>query len=232
MSDYGSLYFSIQNSLKDLYPKRSPQVIAVSKTKPYEVVREAYLQGIREFGENYIPEAISKFTKLREEFPESAASVHVHHIGPVQSGTLRKLFGVFSHTHGVGSISTLKELLKRAEKEKTIIRYLIQTNLTEENTKHGMGFETLRSMKETLQSYQNEFCIWEGFMGMGPSTGDLAQTREVFSLLAELRDTYFPDKKLSMGMSGDYELAAELGSDYLRIGSKIFGERNYAKESI
>ncbi|MBM9546750.1 YggS family pyridoxal phosphate-dependent enzyme [Leptospira sp. 201903074] len=232
MSDYGSLYFSIQNSLKDLYPKRSPQVIAVSKTKPYEVVREAYLQGIREFGENYIPEAITKFTKLKEEFPESASTVHVHHIGPVQSGTLRKLFGIFSHTHGVGSISTLKELLKRAEKEKTIIRYLIQTNLTEENTKHGMGFETLRSMKETLQSYQNEFCIWEGFMGMGPSTGDWAQTREVFSLLAELRDTYFPDKKLSMGMSGDYELAAELGSDYLRIGSKIFGERNYAKESI
>nr|WP_232369244.1 YggS family pyridoxal phosphate-dependent enzyme [Leptospira abararensis] len=226
------MYFSIQNSLKDLYPKRSPQVIAVSKTKPYEVVREAYLQGIREFGENYIPEAITKFTKLKEEFPESASTVHVHHIGPVQSGTLRKLFGIFSHTHGVGSISTLKELLKRAEKEKTIIRYLIQTNLTEENTKHGMGFETLRSMKETLQSYQNEFCIWEGFMGMGPSTGDWAQTREVFSLLAELRDTYFPDKKLSMGMSGDYELAAELGSDYLRIGSKIFGERNYAKESI
>ncbi|TGM58138.1 YggS family pyridoxal phosphate-dependent enzyme [Leptospira vanthielii] len=232
MSDYGPLYFSIQNSLKDLYPKRSPLVIAVSKTKPYEVLREGYLQGIREFGENYIPEAISKFTKLKEEFPESATTVHLHHIGPVQSGTLRKLFGVFSHTHGVGSISTLKELLKRAEKEKTLIRYFIQTNLTEENTKHGMGFETLRTMKETLSSYQNEFCIWEGFMGMGPSTGDLAKTREVFSLLAELRDTYFPEKKLSMGMSGDYELAAELGSDYLRIGSKIFGERDYAKESV
>ncbi|MGE8722352.1 YggS family pyridoxal phosphate-dependent enzyme [Leptospira terpstrae] len=232
MSDYGSLYFSIQNSLRDLYPKRSPIVIAVSKTKPYEVVREAYLQGIREFGENYIPEAISKFTKLREEFPESEGSLHLHHIGPVQSGTLRKLFGVFSHTHGVGSISTLKELLKRAEKEKKTIRYLIQTNLTEENTKHGMGFETLRSMKGTLASYQNEYCIWEGFMGMGPSSGDWAETREVFSMLQELRDTYFPEKKLSMGMSGDYELAAELGSDYLRIGSKIFGERNYAKESI
>ncbi|EOQ96199.1 pyridoxal phosphate enzyme, YggS family [Leptospira wolbachii serovar Codice str. CDC] len=232
MSDYGSLYFSIQNSLKDLYPKRSHQIIAVSKTKPYEVLKEAYLQGIREFGENYIPEAISKFTKLREEFPESATTVHLHHIGPVQSGTLRKLFGFFSHTHGVGSISTLKELLKRAEKEKKLIRYFIQTNLTEENTKHGMGFETLRTMKDTLSGYQNEFCIWEGFMGMGPSTGDLAETREVFSLLAELRDTYFPDKKLSMGMSGDYELAAELGSDYLRIGSKIFGERDYATESI
>lgn len=232
MSDYGSTYLSIQNSLKDLYPNRSPVVIAVSKTKPYEVVKEAYLQGIREFGENYIPEAITKFTKLREEFPESATSVHLHHIGPVQSGTLRKLFGIFSHTHGVGSISSLKELLKRAEKEKTPIRYFIQTNLTEENTKHGMGFETLRTMKETLAGYQNEFCLWEGFMGMGPSSGNLSETREVFSLLAELRDTYFPGKKLSMGMSGDYEIAAELGSDYLRVGSKIFGERDYAKESI
>ncbi|MCT8332910.1 YggS family pyridoxal phosphate-dependent enzyme [Leptospira sp. 85282-16] len=225
MAEYGSLYLSIQNSLKDLYPNRSPVIIAVSKTKPYEVVREAYLQGIREFGENYIPEAIAKFTKLREEFPEAESSVHLHHIGPVQSGTLRKLFGIFSHTHGVGSISSLKELLKRAEKEKKQIRYFIQANLTEENTKHGMGFETLRNMKDTLSSYQNEFCIWEGFMGMGPSTGDLAETKEVFSLLAELRDTYFPDKKLSMGMSGDFEIAASLGSDYLRIGSKIFGER-------
>ncbi|TGL90880.1 YggS family pyridoxal phosphate-dependent enzyme [Leptospira congkakensis] len=231
MSDYGSSYLSIQNSLKGLYPNKSPVLIAVSKTKPYEVVREAYLQGIREFGENYIPEAVSKFTKLREEFPEAVTSVKLHHIGPIQSGTLRKLFGVFSHTHGVGSISSLKELLKRAEKEKKQIRYFIQTNLTEENTKHGMGFETLRSMKDTLTGYQNEFCIWEGFMGMGPSSGDLRETREVFSILAELRNTYYPDKKLSMGMSGDYEIACELGSDYLRVGSKIFGERDYAEKT-
>lgn len=232
MSDYGSSYRSIQTSLKDLFPNKSPILIAVSKTKPYEVVKEAYLQGIREFGENYLPEAISKFTKLREEFPEAVTSVNLHHIGPVQSGTLRKLFGIFSYTHGVGSISSLKELLKRAEKEKKQIRYFLQTNLTGEDTKHGLSFETLRSMKDTMIGYQNEFCHWEGFMGMGPSSGDLRETREVFSLLAELRNTYFPDKKLSMGMSGDYEIACELGSDYLRVGSKIFGERDYAKETI
>ncbi|TGL47791.1 YggS family pyridoxal phosphate-dependent enzyme [Leptospira meyeri] len=232
MSDYGFYYRSIQSSLKDLFPNKSPVLIAVSKTKPYEVVREAYLQGIREFGENYIPEAISKFTKLREEFPEAATSVNLHHIGPVQSGTLRKLFGIFSFTHGVGSISSLTELLKRAEKEKKQIRYLIQANLTGEETKHGLNLETLRSMKDTLSGYQNEFCIWEGFMGMGPSSGDLFTTRRFFSDFAELRDTYFPDKKLSMGMSGDYEIACELGADYLRVGSKIFGERDYAKETI
>ncbi|PJZ45999.1 YggS family pyridoxal phosphate-dependent enzyme [Leptospira brenneri] len=232
MSDYGSSYLSIQKSLKDLFPERSPVLIAVSKTKPYEVVREAYLQGIREFGENYIPEAITKFTQLREEFPEAVTSVKLHHIGPVQSGTLRKLFGIFSHTHGVGSLSSLKELLKRAEKEKTLIRYFIQTNLTGEDTKHGLSLSHLLSLKDSLTSYQNEFCIWEGFMGMGPSSGDLSETREVFSQLADFRNSQFPDKKLSMGMSGDYEIACELGSDYLRVGSKIFGERDYGKESI
>lgn len=209
-----------------------PVIIAVSKTKPYEVIREAYLQGIREFGENYIPEAIEKFTKLREEFPESIESVHVHHIGPVQSGTLRKLFGIFSYTHGVGSFSSLTELLKRAEKEKKTIRYFLQTNLTSENTKHGFPLETLLLKGDDLLTFQNEYCIWEGFMGMGPSSGDLAQTRDVFTKLASFRNTYFPHKQLSMGMSGDYEMAVELGSNFVRIGSKIFGERDYGTHTV
>ncbi|MBL0954234.1 MAG: YggS family pyridoxal phosphate-dependent enzyme [Leptospira sp.] len=209
-----------------------PTLIAVSKTKPYEVVKEAYLQGIREFGENYIPEAIDKFTRLREEFPESESSVHVHHIGPVQSGTLRKLFGIFSYTHGVGSFSSLGELLKRAEKEKKKIRYFLQTNLTNEHSKHGFSLETILTNKDELNKYQNEYCIWEGFMGMGPSSGDPIQTKEVFTKLAQFREEHFPEQKLSMGMSGDYVLAVELGSNFVRIGSKIFGERDYGTHSV
>lgn len=232
MADYITTYQSIQNEIKSGREENPPTLIAVSKTKPYEVIREAYLQGIREFGENYIPEAIDKFTRLREEFPESESSVHVHHIGPMQSGTLRKLFGVFSYTHGVGSFSSLAELLKRAEKEKKTIRYFLQTNLTAEQTKHGFSLETLREKKEMLPSYQNEFCFWEGFMGMGPSSGDLLETKEVFTKLSQFRDDYFPNQKLSMGMSGDYTLAVTLGSDYVRIGSKIFGEREYGTHSV
>ncbi|TGL19141.1 YggS family pyridoxal phosphate-dependent enzyme [Leptospira yanagawae] len=232
MPDYITTYQSIQNECKTLTNGNPPTLIAVSKTKPYEVVREAYLQGIREFGENYIPEAIEKFTKLREEFPDADTSVNVHHIGPVQSGTLRKLFGVFSYTHGVGSFSSLHELLKRAEKEKKKIRYFLQTNLTGENTKHGFSLQTLLENKTNLASQQNEFCVWEGFMGMGPSSGDLMETTEVFTKLKNFREEHFPGLKLSMGMSGDYTLAVGLGSNYVRIGSKIFGEREYGAHSV
>ncbi|ABZ93803.1 PLP dependent enzyme [Leptospira biflexa serovar Patoc strain 'Patoc 1 (Ames)'] len=232
MSDYISVYQSLQNELNSLSKGIPPTLIAVSKTKPYQVVRDAYMQGIREFGENYLPEAIEKFTKLREEFPESVNTVNLHHIGPVQSGTLRKLFGIFSYTHGVGTFSSLTELQKRAEKEKKTIRYFLQTNLTAESTKHGFSLETLLEKKEELSLYQNEFCIWEGFMGMGPSSGDLLQTKEVFSKLTSFRDTHFPNLKLSMGMSGDYQLAAELGSNFVRIGSKIFGDRDYGTHSV
>ncbi|XDD47726.1 YggS family pyridoxal phosphate-dependent enzyme [Leptospira sp. WS39.C2] len=232
MSDYISIYNSIQNEFKSLKEGNPPTLIAVSKTKPYQVVKDAYLQGIREFGENYIPEAIEKFTRLREEYPESETTVNVHHIGPVQSGTLRKLFGVFSYTHGVGSFSSLSELLKRAEKEKKKIHYFLQTNLTNENTKHGFNLETILTNKDELIKYQNEYCIWEGFMGMGPSSGDLTETKDAFTHLANLRDEYFPNQKLSMGMSGDYEIAVELGSNFVRIGSKIFGERDYGTHSV
>ncbi|TGL72314.1 YggS family pyridoxal phosphate-dependent enzyme [Leptospira jelokensis] len=232
MSDYITTYHSIQNEFKSLTNGQLPILIAVSKTKPYEVVRDAYLQGIREFGENYLPEAIEKFTRLKEEFPDAETSVNVHHIGPVQSGTLRKLFGVFSYTHGVGSFSSLSELLKRAEKEKKKIRYFLQTNLTGENTKHGFSLETLLENKIKLLGFQNEYCIWEGFMGMGPSSGDLNETKEVFTKLKNFREEHFPERKLSMGMSGDYPLAITLGSNFVRIGSKIFGEREYGTHSV
>ncbi|WP_411822216.1 YggS family pyridoxal phosphate-dependent enzyme [Leptospira sp. 'Mane'] len=227
MSSYGESYNHLVSSLQSQYPKNRFEILAVSKTKPYEVVREAYLGGIRVFGENYIPEAIEKFTKLREEFPEANESVQLHHIGPVQSGTLRKLFGHFQFTHGVGSVSTLNELLKRALKEKKKIRYFIQCNLTGESSKNGMDLEELISHKNDILNFQNEYCMWEGMMGMGPSSGEQEGTKLAFRKLNDIRNEYFPDKKLSMGMSGDYDLALLYGSDYLRIGSKIFGDRDY-----
>jgi len=227
LTDYGIAYSQIQSELVKKFPDKSFQIIAVSKTKPYEVIRDAYLSGIRIFGENYIPEAIEKFTRLREEFPEANQTVALHHIGPVQSGTLRKLFGVFQFTHGVGSFSSLKELVKRAEKEKQTIRYFLQCNLTDEDSKHGFSLSELQTNKALWENSQNEYCIWEGFMGMGPSDGEEKKTKSAFHSLFELRRDHFPDKKLSMGMSGDFEWAMEFGSDYLRIGSLIFGERNH-----
>ncbi len=222
----GEAFFSIESDLKKKFPHPF-HVIAVSKTKPYETIRQAYLEGIRCFGENYIPEAIEKFTKLREEFPEANECVSLHHIGPTQSGTIRKLFGVFQFTHGVGSLSTLSELLKRADKEKKLIRYFLQCNLTGEESKHGFSIEEILANRDLLYKSENEFCKWEGFMGMGPSDGNEVGTRLAFQRLSDLRKEHFPEKKLSMGMSGDFEWAMEFGADYLRIGSLIFGERSY-----
>src|SRR5690606_25789844 len=112
---------------------------------------------------------------------------------------------------------------------KSTIRYFLQINATGESTKHGFSLEEIQKSKDDLQTYQNEFCIWEGFMAMGPSSGDPIETKETFKKINQFRKLVFPDKKLSMGMSGDYELALEEGSNFLRIGSLIFGDRNYAK---
>ncbi|GBF49582.1 pyridoxal phosphate enzyme, YggS family [Leptospira ryugenii] len=213
--------------MKAKFPLRDFAIIAVSKTKEYPIVREAYLQGIRIFGENYIPEATEKFQRLFSEFPNAKDEVQLHHIGPTQTGTLRKLFPLFTATHGVASFSTLKELLKRAEKEQTSISYFLQCNISGEETKHGFSFEEILMAKEQSVPFENPCCKFLGFMGMGPSSGDETETRAAFLRLAQFRDQSFPDKKLSMGMSGDFEWAVELGSNYLRIGSLIFGERTY-----
>lgn len=219
-------YFRIQEELQRVYGK-SPKIIAVSKTKPYEVLREAYILGIRVFGENYIPEAIDKFSKLYKEFPESKDQVELHHIGPTQTGTLRKLFGFFYATHGVGSFSTAKELLKRSKKETSKIRYFLQINATGEDTKNGISMDQLKSEMHLLEDWNEPNCEWLGFMVMGPSDGDLARTEEVFRNISNFRSEFFPNKLLSMGMSNDYELALGRGSDCLRLGSILFGNRTY-----
>jgi len=228
-----SLASSYQNLLAEIQrisPGSSPKIIAVSKTKPYEEVRRAYLEGIRVFGENYIPEAIGKFSKLFLEFPEAKETVELHHIGPTQKGNLKKLLGFFYATHGVGSFSTAEELQKRARKAQSKIHYYLQVNLTEEDSKHGFALAELWENRSRLPELQNEFCVWLGFMGMGPSSGDPVKTREAFSLLSQFRQDFFPDKRLSMGMSGDYQTAVSYGSTDLRIGSLLFGarEKSYA----
>ncbi len=227
METLSSNYISFERTVQSEFPKQNFEIIAVSKTKPYEVIKEAYQAGIRLFGENYIPEAIEKFTRLFEEFPEAKDAVRLHHIGPTQSGTLRKLIGFFYATHGVGSFRTAEELMKRALKEQKKIHYFFQCNVSGETTKNGLEMDELYESKSKIASYQNEYCELLGFMGMGPSSGDETKTREAFALLSQFRSDFFPNLKLSMGMSGDYAIALEYKSDFIRIGSKIFGERKY-----
>lgn len=202
-------------------PKNPPKLIAVSKTYPLEVVTTAHQEGIQIFGENKIKEGIEKFSDLRKE-----NKIELHHIGAVQSGTLKKLFGNFEFTHGVGSLSSLSELKKQAEQKKTLIHFFLQVNLTLEETKSGFEEkELLEQIKKELDE-ENQYYKFHGLMTMGPSDGNLEVTKKVFANLNEIRMKHCSKHFLSMGMSGDYKIAAENGSDYIRVGSAIFGKRN------
>ncbi|TGN01859.1 YggS family pyridoxal phosphate-dependent enzyme [Leptospira yasudae] len=216
-------YQEINEEIRKLRPANPPVLIAVSKFQPLSKVKEAVAGGVLHFGENRIQEGLEKFS---EWIQTKNSPLVLHHIGPVQSGTLRKLFAGYSYAHGVGAISTVQELLSRADKEQKPIRYFLQANLTEEDTKHGFGKKELIETLMKKESLSNAFCKLEGMMVMGPSDGDPIRTREVFRELADIRKKYMPEGKLSMGMSGDYKIAIEEGSDFVRIGSAIFGERN------
>lgn len=216
-------YIQIQEELTRLRPEKPPTLIAVSKFQTLEAVREAVNAGVIHFGENRIQEGLEKF---EEWLSQKDLPLVLHHIGPVQSGTLRKLFLGYSYAHGVGSLQTVDELLKRAQKEQKTIRYFLQVNLTNEESKHGFGEKELLEILTKREKLSNEFCTLEGMMTMGPSDGEPNKTRDVFRELANIRKKYYPEGKLSMGMSGDYKIAIEEGSDFVRIGSAIFGERN------
>lgn len=196
-------------------------IIAVSKTKPVAMIREAMGIGVRVFGENRIGEAEEKFLPLKE----SGKEFELHHIGPVQTGTLRKLFGLFHFTHGVGSISTLEALQKQSEKAKKKLGFFLQVNLTKEESKNGFEPSVLLTVLKNISSYETEYLQFAGLMTMGPTNEDPLLTRKAFHECNRIRLDYCPSAKLSMGMSGDYPIAIEEGSDFVRIGSKIFGTR-------
>ncbi len=210
----------IQSTLKKA--NKPITLIAVSKTKPIELIEEAILAGQRVFGENKIKEGIEKFSGLKEKY-----SLELHHLGPVQSGSSKKLFGIFDFTHGVSSLSSLENLQKESEKYKKLLKYFLQVNLTDEDSKNGFEESELLKILPSSSLYETEFLKLEGLMTMGPSSGEEKLTRQAFFRLNDIRNTFLPQAKLSMGMSGDYSLAIAEGTDYIRVGSLIFGERDY-----
>ncbi|PKA17067.1 YggS family pyridoxal phosphate-dependent enzyme [Leptospira haakeii] len=199
----------------------APTLISVSKFQPKEKVQEAISGGVIHFGENRVQEGIEKFSDLGK--PEK--DFILHHIGPVQSSHIRKYAGLYSFVHGVGSEKILEELRRRMDQDRWKIRYFLQVNLTEEDSKSGFSKEEVLELLRKKETLSSEFCVLEGFMTMGPSSGDSEETRKVFREIANIRKEFLPQGKLSMGMSGDYRIALEEGSDYLRIGTAIFGER-------
>ena len=194
-------------------------LVAVSKTKPMEDILELYYLGHRDFGENYVQE----LTEKAEQLP---TDIRWHFIGHLQSNKVRSIIPFIYLIHGVDSLKLLKEIDKQAEKNKRVIDCLLQVHIAQEETK--FGFDEAELLDLELKQFTNVRI--KGLMGMASLTEDINKIRIEFKSLKtrfEKLKTQNPELSiLSMGMSADYKIAIEEGSNMVRIGSLLFGERN------
>lgn len=198
------------------------QLVAVSKTKPASDILEAYNAGQRHFGENKIQEMASKF----EELPKD---ICWHMIGHIQTNKIKYMAPFVHLVHGVDRRKVLVELNKQAVKHHRVINCLLQVHIAKEQTKFGLDREELEGIISELAEFSNVKVV--GLMGMATNTKDEEIVNSEFADLKALYDTYADTcgwTTLSMGMSGDYKLAIQNGSTHVRIGSAIFGARNYS----
>jgi pyridoxal phosphate enzyme (YggS family) len=217
-----SAYQSIQATLTD----QQVTLVAVSKTKPQEELMELYALGHRAFGENYVQELVDKEATLPKD-------IQWHFIGHLQSNKVKYIAPFVYMIHGVDSEKLLQEINKQAMKQNRIIDCLLQIHIATEETKFGFDGPALHEllMSGRLSSYSN--IRIRGLMGMASFSEDQALLSQEFTTLKMYFDkaqSAFPDgtfNTLSMGMSSDYALAITKGSTMVRIGSLLFGARNY-----
>lgn len=204
-------------------------LVAVSKTKPVEDIQELYDLGHRDFGENYVQELVDKEAQL-------AKDIRWHFIGHLQSNKVKYIAPFVSLIHGVDSIKLLTEINKQAAKNNRTIDCLLQIHIAQEETKFGLDEEELKALLTRICTNENEWkdIHIKGLMGMASFTEDMDKVRREFQYLKTLFDTHaklqtsnIKLQTLSIGMSSDYKIAIEEGSTMVRIGSLLFGERNY-----
>ncbi len=220
---------SIADNLMDILNTLPPHVrlVAISKTKPVEMVMEAYRAGQRLFGENKVQEMVAK----QEAMPKD---IQWHMVGHLQSNKVKYIVPFVSLIHSVDSHKLLENINKEAVKVNRVVDCLLQVHIAKEDTKFGFDREELLLLVNSgkLLGYKNvKVC---GLMGMATFTDNMEVVRSEFRGLHKLFEemkplfgTHFTE--ISMGMSGDYVVAVEEGSTLVRVGSSIFGERNYAK---
>jgi pyridoxal phosphate enzyme (YggS family) len=219
---------SIKENLLEIRSSLPKQVtlIAVSKTKPVEMIKEAYEAGQRHFGENYAQELAEKELQLPKD-------IKWHAIGHLQTNKVKYIAGFVHLIHAVDSFKLLEEINKQGKKNNRVIDCLLQIFIATEETKFGFNFEECEELlkSEEYKKLRNVNVI--GLMGMASNTSNNAQVKDEFHLLKNFFDkthTLYPYiSVLSTGMSSDYKTALEEGSTMVRIGSSIFGERNYTK---
>ena len=214
------------NQIKSTLPEHVT-LVAVSKTKPVSQIMEAYSAGHRIFGENKIQEMTEKFEAMPKD-------IDWHMIGHVQTNKIKYMASFVSLIHGVDSFKLLKEINKQALKNNRIINCLLQIKIADEDSKFGMSATDASKIIQSKEFSELKNVCVIGVMGMATFTEDQKQIEREFKLLKstfdELKAIQTENCKLqtiSMGMSGDYPLAIECGSTMVRVGSSIFGERNY-----
>ena len=219
---------SIEQNLQKIKAQLPEQVtlVAVSKTKPNSDILEAYNVGHRIFGENKIQEMVEK----HEELPKD---IEWHMIGHVQRNKVKYMAEFVNLIHGVDNFKLLKEINKQAKKHDRIIDCLLQIKIASEDSKFGMTAEEASDILQSKEFSELKHVTVKGIMGMSTFTDDREQIKKEFLFLKQTFEglkklTFFNFKPeiISMGMSGDYELAIECGSTMVRVGSSIFGARN------
>lgn len=215
------------NKIKSKMPEHVT-LVAISKTHPAEVVMEAYNAGQRVFGENKVQELVAK----SEVMPKD---IKWHLVGHLQTNKVKYVAPFVHLIHSVDSAKLLKEIDKQGRKNNRVIDCLLQVHIAEEETKFGLSVDELHSLLSDFfaAKYNNVRII--GLMGMATFTDNMQQVAKEFRGLSQtfkqVKEKYFSDdnqfKALSMGMSGDYEIAIAEGSTMVRVGSSIFGARNY-----
>lgn len=211
----------MNEKITKLIKENKVEILGASKTRTLDEIYNLYNEGITIFGENYTQELKEKYTpNLPFEF---------HFIGKLQTNKIKDIVPRVTLIHSLSRIKELKEINKECLKLNKKINVLIELHLTDENTKNGIELSNLDLLINEFKNYPN--VILKGFMTMGPQNNDINQTKKAFKKAHEIYLKYqklIPSiDTLSMGMSNDYELAIENGATLIRLGTVLFGKRNY-----
>ena len=201
------------------------KLIAVSKTKPVEMLREAYDLGCRDFGENKVQELLDKYDKMPED-------VRWHMIGHLQRNKVKYIVDKVYMIHSVDSMRLAEEISKEAVKKKVTVSVLVEINVADEESKFGTNVDDAVSLVENISKLPN--IVVKGLMTIAPYVENSEENRLYFAKLKQIYVDIIRKnidnvcmEELSMGMTGDYEVAIEEGATYIRVGTGIFGERQY-----
>ena len=200
-------------------------LIAVSKTKPVEMLQEAYDLGCRDFGENKVQELLDKYDKMPRD-------IRWHMIGHLQRNKVKYIVDKVYMIHSVDSMRLAEEISKEAVRKNVTVSVLVEINVADEESKFGTSVDEAVSLVENISKLPN--IVVKGLMTIAPYVENSEENRLYFAKLKQIYvdiihkniDNIFM-KELSMGMTGDYEVAIEEGATYIRVGTGIFGERQY-----